>query len=296
MNIIGHHAVRTRLDHILTTGAVAHAYIFVGPAHVGKTTVAHAFASALVMGRTTCTERITHPDIQIISPEHVTTKHGRVRTKDIGVETARAIAVDAMTTPLSGVRRVIIVTEAEYLTVAAQNALLKTLEEPAAQTVLIMTAVHEGRLLPTVRSRMQRVSLPRVAEAQMATAAAEMFDDATVRADVLVAAHGCPGIMVRCAADDDVRAWYSAMVRDAHVLPDMSRAQKIAYAGESARDVARLQQALIVWMHVWRAQLYAGDTSRAQMLAAAHAALTALEQTNAQPRLVLEHMLLTLTE
>lgn len=299
MKIIGHRETLKKINHLLDAGTVGHAYLFVGPVHVGKTTVAQAFAAALVSGETMCGELLTHPDIQIIRPEQIVTKSGSLRTKDIGVETARMISTDAARTPLAGVRRVIIITESDCLTVAAQNTLLKTLEEPAERTVLILTALREGRLLSTVRSRMQRFALAPVDDDVMSAAAKGFFDDDVSRTTALAVAHGCPGILMALAADADDLAWYQIILDDAQRIVQMTRAQKIVYAEKLATDIVRAKRALVVWMHVWREQLYSKDNTIAreiiaQRLVQAQETFDILENTQANPRLRLENFLFTL--
>lgn len=297
MRIIGHKNILKQINHLLDAEQIAHAYLFVGPEHVGKATVAQAFAAALVSGEKMCGELLTHPDIKIVRPEQVTTKNGAVQMKDIGVEEARKIAVDAAQTPFVGARRIIVVMDADRLTTAAQNALLKTLEEPAAKTVILFTATREGRLLSTVRSRMQRFALTAVDDATMREAAHGFFDTDKEVAAMVRAAHGCPGALMNCVVDDDVRAWYMQVLADADRVLTMPRAERIAFAAAAAQDTVRLAQMIVVWMYVWRAQLTdAEDAARerlVQALEGAQHALNTLSETNAQPRLTLEHFLLS---
>lgn len=142
----------------LATGRLAHAYLFVGPQGVGKTTTALEFAKALqcsssideACGQCTACRKVTdmaHPDVIWLEPQ------GR----QILVDQVRELQRRLMYKPLEGARRVAILKDAQELNLQAANALLKTLEEPPAHTVMVLLADSESSLLPTVVSRCQRV-------------------------------------------------------------------------------------------------------------------------------------------
>jgi len=91
-----------------------------------------------------------HPDIKVISP---------ALRKGIGINEARGIKSFLQTKPLKMRGKVVIIRNAETLTLQAQNALLKTLEEPPANSKIIIETRNENRLLPTIISRCKRVNL-----------------------------------------------------------------------------------------------------------------------------------------
>ena len=100
----------------------------------------------------------SHPDDCVIRPEE-----GKV---SIGIDLIRWAAERLAKTPQAGGFQVALIEPAHAMTVAAANALLKTLEEPARDTVLILVSEQPGKLLPTVLSRCQRLHLPRPSRAQ----------------------------------------------------------------------------------------------------------------------------------
>lgn len=150
-----------QLRRALETGRVAHAYLFCGPAGCGKHTAAIAFAMALNCeaepgagcGRCAICERIAndiHPDVRTLQPK------GAARI--IPIEDIRSQVVAAVGLPPHEARaRVFIVEEATALLGPAANALLKTLEEPPAATHFILGTTAPDKLLPTIRSRCQKV-------------------------------------------------------------------------------------------------------------------------------------------
>jgi len=164
--IVGQDVVLRALATATERGRLPHALLFAGPQGVGKATTALVLAQALncsVAGPTdACGEcrscgkvaRGIHPDFHWIGPSPRIIKIGQVRDI-IGAVGYR---------PHEGKRRVIVVDEAHTMQGPAQNAFLKTLEEPPASTTLILVTAAPGSLLPTVRSRCQTLRFSRVGQ------------------------------------------------------------------------------------------------------------------------------------
>jgi hypothetical protein len=125
--------------------------------------------------------------------------------KAIGIEAARQLErfLSLKVPSQKTINRAVIIKDSHLLTPEAQNALLKTLEEPPAGTVLILTASHGQALLPTIRSRVQSIAVRRPAQAALA----EHFKRAGFPDDQIRQAHamsgGAPGLMQALLADDD---------------------------------------------------------------------------------------------
>ena len=154
--IIGHQQLLGQLYHAIASNRIAGAYLFVGVANVGKETVALHFAKSincLTSGEGACGTCLScrkaddrnHPDLQIIRPSGAWIK----------IDQIRELQKRIIYRPLEGVRKVYILTEAERMNLEAANCLLKTLEEPPADSVLILLTTNIEALLPTIRSRCQ---------------------------------------------------------------------------------------------------------------------------------------------
>ena len=158
--IVGNEGAVRLLEGGLADGHVAHAYLFFGPAGVGKRTVARRFGAALVAGGDAAAEdrarRGLHPDLSEIRPEGAFTTIGQVR------EILRL----ASGRPFEGARRVFIL-EADTLNVQAANALLKTLEEPEGEAVFVLLAGSREGVLPTILSRAQAIRFNPVPTAEV---------------------------------------------------------------------------------------------------------------------------------
>jgi DNA polymerase-3 subunit delta' len=150
----------------LRRGRLAHAYLFLGPEGVGKASIAQALTAALncadlredgdACGMCPSCKRLaagTHPDFLIIAP----TSEGR--QPQIKIEQIRELRRVTAYPPVGGGWRVALIKPAEALNDAAANSLLKTLEEPPPQHLLILTAGVEADLFPTVVSRCQKLAL-----------------------------------------------------------------------------------------------------------------------------------------
>jgi DNA polymerase-3 subunit delta' len=170
----------------LAAGRLPHAYLFAGPFGVGKHTLALALAAALECerepGAARCScgpcEKIAvgvHPDVVTVAP--------REPGKPIVIEQVRELLAQLGYPPHEGRARVIIVDEADKLNPAAQNAFLKTLEEPPARTHIILCSMAPERLLVTIRSRCQKVRLQPLATKVVI----ELLEARGVAADVAAA-------------------------------------------------------------------------------------------------------------
>lgn len=185
---------------------MAHSYLFCGPAGCGKHTTALALAAALNcttapgQGCGTCVscEKIAtgiHPDVQTLERQGT--------TQIIPIETIRTQVIPKLgMQPHEGAARVFLIEEAASLPSASANALLKTLEEPPLHTHFILGTTAPEQLLPTIRSRCQRVSFGALA----ADLRAELEGD-TETAERL-AALGAE--LRRAAQEDDVERLHRA--------------------------------------------------------------------------------------
>ena len=166
--LFGHDAALAGLWSDYKAGKLAHGWLISGPQGVGKATLSYHFARALLAGEDNpdiseehpVFKRIishSHSDFRIIEPEYDAKKEEFAR--EISVDQAREIAQFLSLTPGESQWRVVIVDSIDQLNVNAANAILKILEEPPPQALLILISHNPGKLLPTIRSRCRQLRL-----------------------------------------------------------------------------------------------------------------------------------------
>ncbi len=165
--LYGQNEIKKILTDMITADRVGHAFVFCGPVGVGRKSFAKSFAKGIMCAHRprgeadfcgqcvgcTLMENQTNPDFVVIAEDH-----GK---ESIGVDTIRAIQEDMAKAPEYGVRKVYVIDVAEKMTAGAQNALLKTLEEPADYVVVILICSNISLLLETIRSRVVRIDFSR---------------------------------------------------------------------------------------------------------------------------------------
>ncbi|MBI2868790.1 MAG: DNA polymerase III subunit delta' [Chloroflexi bacterium] len=214
-SVIGHSPVVSLLTRALESGTMAQAYLLCGPPRVGKMTLARKMAQALncdsparPCGQCAACQRVqsaNHSDVQVIRLEPPKDAEDRSKT-EIGIDRIKDMLHSASLPPFEGRHKVFIVDGAELMSTDAANALLKTLEEPAARTVFILLAVNDRLLPETVRSRCQRLELSPVGAPAIEAALRQRGIEET-RARLLARlAHGAPGWAFSAAADDGLLA------------------------------------------------------------------------------------------
>ncbi len=193
---MGHAAIFGLLERSLKAGRLAHAYLFSGPAHVGKMTVARA-AAGLLLGPETPLNQ--HPDLLVVEPGR-DPKTGKLHN-EIVLDQVHALRGWLSRGAFYGGWKVVIVDGADLLNKEAGNALLKNLEEPKEKTLMLLLAAAADDVQPTIRSRCQSVVFGLVPAAEIRSRlAAEGVpaDQAELYARL---AAGRPGLAKRYAAD-----------------------------------------------------------------------------------------------
>ncbi|MCC7418276.1 MAG: DNA polymerase III subunit delta' [Acidobacteria bacterium] len=209
-DLIGHRQIVALLARAVAHGSLPQSLVFAGPSGTGKRLAAIATAQAANCGGARAASALAvdacgicpacvriargvHPDVPILAPGDA----GHIRIDDVRDAIGRAAY-----RPFEGRRRVVIIDEADALVDAAQNALLKTLEEPPPSSTFILVTARPDLLLPTVRSRCQRLRFgplgaEDIAAALMARGVAE--PEARVLAD---AAEGSLGRALAASAGE----------------------------------------------------------------------------------------------
>ena len=164
-NILGHDNVKKQLTSDLNEQEISHAYLFLGTEGIGKKSLAIEFAKGLLNTNNldTC---VDYKYIEKLPDK-----------KEIIVEQVRnKIVNDVYVAPATGSYKVYIINDAHLLNTAAQNALLKTLEEPPKYVVIILITNNEKALLTTVLSRVKKVNFSNLSNSDTLAILKEKYD------------------------------------------------------------------------------------------------------------------------
>ncbi|WP_448090964.1 DNA polymerase III subunit delta' [Pseudomonas azerbaijanoccidentalis] len=176
----------------------AHAYLLHGPAGIGKRALAERLMASLLCQRPSALDACgecksclllkagSHPDNYILEPEEA--------DKAIKVDQVRDLVSFVVQTAQLGGRKVVLIEPVESMNINAANALLKSLEEPSGDTVLLLVSHQPSRLLPTIKSRCVQQACPLPSEAMSQAWLAKALPDCTdeERGELLTLAAGSP--------------------------------------------------------------------------------------------------------
>jgi DNA polymerase-3 subunit delta' len=270
--LIGHDEAVAALVRAVEHDAVAHAYLFTGPAHVGKTLAALQFAQLLnctgeesrPCGRCRSCERIasvTHPDLEVVGiggvcdeTEH---SHTAADSRDIRICQVRRLQQIISRAPYDARYRVVIIDPADAMNDATANALLKTLEEPPSYVVIVLVADHEDMLLETIRSRVRRVWFGGAPRAEIEQALRTRWDlEPPAAAELARLSGGRIGWAVASMQDAGLLEARAEALAAAETLATASLVERFKFAadlgGRYSRDRTRVQTVLEVWQEWWR--------------------------------------------
>jgi DNA polymerase-3 subunit delta' len=246
------------LQRALAAGRAAHAYLLVGPEHVGKHTLALKLAQALncegdepPCGACDPCRRIAagiHADVQTVTVE----EGEEGAQKGIHVSQIREVERATALKPFEGRSRVVIIDPAEEMNASAQNAFLKTLEEPPPQVAFVLVTTDESRLLPTIHSRCRRLELRLPSLAEVEAALRERGVDGE-RARLLARlSAGRIGWALEMAADPSLLERREGTLDQAAALASMSVADRLGLAERLAGEYRRRPEALLAELDAWR--------------------------------------------
>lgn len=204
--IIGHDQIKEHLQNAITSGKVSHAYILNGPDDSGKKMIAEAFAMALqceTKGTEGCME--CHSCKQALSknqPDIIYVTHEKPNTISVD-DIRRQIRADVDIKPYASPYKIYIVDEAQKMNAQAQNALLKTIEEPPAYVVILLLTNNADAFLPTIRSRCITLNLKVVPDEEIKRYLMESYQIPDYQAEICTAfAQGNVGKAIKLASSE----------------------------------------------------------------------------------------------
>jgi DNA polymerase-3 subunit delta' len=271
--IEGHEKSIRILQRAIANNALAHAYLFSGQAGIGKKKTAFALAAAVNClnakpegGCGKCpscrkVETLGHPDVHVLVPDG----------DEIKIDQIRQVQADFALKPFEGMKKVLIVDNAETMNPASSNAFLKTLEEPPGDALIILITAMPQSLLPTIRSRCQEITfhpLPRNTLARALTQRRGLSEgDAWF---IAALAQGSMGrglemdVEQEKTARDEVAALWTG-------LGQMGPGETLSLAEALAKDRERLERLIEIGVEALRDTLVYRETGEERLLVHAQA-------------------------
>ncbi len=288
--IVGHGWAVDSLEHAIRTQRAAHAFLLAGPHSIGKTTLARALGKRLlcaandaaglqnsmfgdaVTPEPPCGEcracvknaKAVHPDVMLLEgvpPRWDYDKNGASVPARKSDREKRTLLVDQMrdmekwlyTAPFEGKYKIGIVRRFEDANEQAQNAFLKTLEEPPSHAILILTAQDAGLLLPTIVSRCQPLTLRPLSIEMVERALVEKWNANESDAQLLARVSGGRlGWAVRALNAPHILESRREALDALNALVQEGRAERITRAEKLSKDSSELPQLLETWQTWWR--------------------------------------------
>ncbi|GAC1567284.1 MAG: DNA polymerase III subunit delta' [Ktedonobacteraceae bacterium] len=269
--IVGHEHAINALRRAIISERVRHAYLFTGPEHIGKALLARRFAQTLlctggpdptVAPQNPCSTCLScrkvmhnnHPDVHYIA-----------RPPDrqfILIDQVRALQSDTSRKTLEGRRNIFIIDGMHEMNAQSANCLLKTLEEPQPDVVLLLTAPDPALLLPTILSRVQQIPLNLLTTTQIKTALEQRWEVEPEEATLIAAlAAGRMGWAALAVEDEEMLSARKTQLETLARLPALNTAQRFDIAQRLSSDSDKLRGILELWLLWWRDMVLAANNS-----------------------------------
>lgn len=302
-HILGHERQRKYMDAAIRNGRLAHAFVFYGPAEVGKRTLAQEIAKKLFCTRAcgecqSCRQidEHTHPAVFSLGPDH-TLVSKKEKRKDIPIEDIRELKRRFSFAPEGDRWRVAILDDADTMSRAAANAFLKLLEEPGSRTLLVLVTSSREALLPTILSRAQQIRFSTLSDAILRAYLEHYVKDADAREEYCAIANGRPGRLLRMLGDSEYAEREKKFLRDmAFFFRGRNAADAFRLSERMIRDETLRQRAVEYVFRKLRKDALRASASDARYVASkirrVDAIVEMLETTNVNPRLATDVLLL----
>ena len=255
-DILGHEQIIEHLRNAITMDKVSHAYIINGPDKSGKMMLAEAFAQTLQCEKLTETIAAAGGDGAAVEacmechsckqavgrnqPDIIYVKHEKPNT--ISVDDIRTqVNNDIVIKPYSSKHKIYIIDEAEKMNVQAQNALLKTIEEPPAYAIIILLTTNADAFLQTILSRYVTLNVKVVADEKIKKFLMSKYQVPDYQADICVAfAQGNVGKAIQLASSEDFNELKAAVLQLMKRLKDID----IYEMGEAIKQISEYKLAI----------------------------------------------------
>ncbi len=252
--VIGHQKLINHLDKSSANSRLAHAYLFSGSKSVGKKTVALEFIKRLIG---VDPSQGIQPDILLIEPE-ITEKEGIKKETAITISQIKKVQHQMSLSPYQLSYKIALIEQAEKMTAEASNCLLKTLEEPNGQAIIILISSRPQQVLPTILSRCQILKFLPVPYQEIKKALQKLeIGKKTDLEKIIRLANGRPGIALEYLKNPDLLEDREKIIAQLKNLLSSDLNIRYQYVEEISKDVSKAQKLLSQWVFWFRDLLLA---------------------------------------
>lgn len=263
--IVGNDTSISIINSSVKSNNVPHAYLFEGPPHVGKLTAAKKLAmtlncSSVIDACSNCSqcERImdgTHADVEVIGLNDNTLLSSRQGV--ITIEQIRDIQKKTALSPFEGNYRVIIIAEADNLTLEASNCLLKTLEDPPDGVVIVLLTINAGNLLSTVVSRCLVVQFKPVSTNLIKDYLVNNYSVSEKEAfEISRVSKGSPGWAINAVENDEIIDGLNKIIEKIDMVIKGDLKLRFEYSDDMVnlfkKEKKLAKEELHLWLNYWR--------------------------------------------
>lgn len=248
--IIGNELIKDQLKSAIKTGSIRHSYMLTGDKGMGKKTMAEAFLLELYCqekdeSRRPCLscpecKRIlsgNHPDVKYITHE----KPGLISVDEVREQLIDTVDIK----PYEGGYKVYVMPEADKMTVQAQNAILKTLEEPPEYVIILLLVNDDRKLLDTVKSRVIKENLRPLTDNVIKSHLKDKLHISSDMIDICVAfSKGNLGKAIELCESDSFEEWYQRLMKILKNLRDMDSTELRIQISKLMAECPDLNEAL----------------------------------------------------
>ena len=260
--------LRGQIEH----DALRHAYLFTGPAGVGRRSLALRLAQAVNCEQPPangqyCNQcrackgiaKMQHPDLHLIALQEGDRK--------IKIDAVRAVRRSLALTPYEANMQIALFINFDLATEQAANALLKTLEEPSERVLLLLTAESSESLPATIASRCEVLRLRTLPREQLSQDLLAIGDTEKDKAELAARlSGGRPGLANRLLKNEEEMLQRKEWVEDLMALISADRLERFAYADGAAKDRDSLNSRLEIWLGFWREILLSKHNQKAEII------------------------------
>lgn len=288
MEILGHRKQWEVLKKSAETGKISHAYLFAGQDKLGKRKVALEWISLLFKKDI---QKGQHPDLILIEPTE----------REIQIGQIRDLIWKLSLKPYSAPLKAAIINEAHSMNQEAQTCLLKTLEEPRGQTLLILISDRAQYLFPTILSRVQTLKFYPVKKEEIKNYLQKQGILEKEAEEISKVSLGKPGVAMDYISDPKKLANFQEKIKELNKISNSELVTRFQYAKNLSQNPQELKEILDIWLNYFReimlSRIQQGGRDLARLKNILNRIQTTkflISTTNVNPRLTLEILMLEL--